>query len=283
MFIKRKCLCVFFVVSLLFLIQPAFAENPASQDTPWEKFSLDLGYFIANTDTSIRLGSGLGVSVDVEDLLGLDTTNSAFRVDASWRFTDNRRHRLDFQWFSFRRDGSRTIGEEIHYKDKDGIEQTIDADTNVESFFDFDIYEVAYSYSFFQDDRIDLAGSLGLYVMPIEFGLTATGLLNVGGSESFTAPLPTLGVRADFAITPKWFFRSGIKIFYLEIGEFSGSILEANAAIEYLPWKHLGFGLGLDSLNVQVEADGEDYPGIDFKGEVDFQCTGLLLYAKLYF
>ncbi len=283
MFIKRKCLCVFFVVSLLFLIQPAFAENPASQDTPWEKFSLDLGYFIANTDTSIRLGSGLGVSVDVEDLLGLDTTNSAFRVDASWRFTDNRRHRLDFQWFSFRRDGSRTIGEEIHYKDKDGIEQTIDADTHVESFFDFDIYEVAYSYSFFQDDRIDLAGSLGLYVMPIEFGLTATGLLNVGGSESFTAPLPTLGVRADFAITPKWFFRSGIKVFYLEIGEFSGSILEANAAIEYLPWKHLGFGLGLDSLNVQVEADGEDYPGIDFKGEVDFQCTGLLLYAKLYF
>jgi hypothetical protein len=283
MSIKRKCLCVCFVVSLLFIIQPAFAENPASQDTPWEKFSLDLGYFIANTDTSIRLGSGLGVSVDVEDLLGLDTTNSAFRVDASWRFTDNRRHRLDFQWFSFRRDGSRTIGEDIHYKDKDGIEQTIDAGTHVKSFFDFDIYEVAYSYSFFQDDRIDLAGSLGLYVMPIEFGLTATGLLNAGGSESFTAPLPTLGVRADFAITPKWFFRSGIKVFYLEIGEFSGSILEANAAIEYLPWKHLGFGLGLDSLNVQVEADGEDYPGIDFKGEVDFQCTGLLLYAKLYF
>ena len=90
-------------------------------------------------------------------------------------------------------------------------------------------------------------------------------------------------MRADFAITPKWFFRSGIKAFYLEIGEFSGSILEASVAIEYLPWKHFGFGLGFDSLNVQVESDGEDYPGIDFKGEVDFQYTGLLLYAKLYF
>jgi len=278
MAVKRNRLCVFFVVSLLFFIQPAMAE-----DSPWEKFSLDLGYFIANTDTSIRLGSGLGVSVDVEDLLGLDTTSSAFRVDASWRFTDNRRHRLDFQWFSFRRDGSRTIGEDIIYKDKDGIEHTIEAGTHVESFFDFDIYEVAYSYSFFQDDRIDLAGSLGLYVMPIDFGLNATGLLNVGGSEKFTAPLPTLGVRADFAITPKWFFRSGIKVFYLEIGEFQGSILNANFAIEYLPWKHLGFGLGFDSLNVHVEADGEDYPGIDFKGEVNFNYTGLLLYAKLYF
>ena len=254
-----------------------------AEDTPWEKFNLELGYFIANTDTGVRLGSGLGVSVDMEDLLGLDTTDSAFRVGASWRFTDNRRHRLDFQWFRFNRDGSNTIGEDIPYKDEDGNEKVIDAGTYVESFFDFDIYQLAYSYSFFQDDRIDLAGSLGLYVMPIDFGIKATGIIDVGGSETFTAPLPTLGVRADFAITPKWIFRSGLELFYLEIGEFSGSILETHVAIEYLPWKHFGFGLGFDSLNVKVEADEEDYPGIDFKGEVNFHYTGLQLYAKLYF
>jgi len=278
MLIKRKCLYLFVAASLLLFIPPAMAE-----DTPWEKFSLDLGYFIANTDTGVRLGSGLGVSVDMEDLLGLDSTNSAGRVGASWRFTDNRRHRLDFQWFRFNRDGSNTIEQDIPYEDKDGIEQTIPAGTYLESFFDFDIYQLAYSYSFFQDDRIDLAGSLGLYVMPIDFGLNATGLIDVGGSETFTAPLPTLGVRADFAITPKWYFRSGLEVFYLEIGEFSGSILETHVAIEYLPWKHLGFGLGFDSLNVRVESDGDDYPGIDFKGEVNFHYTGLLLYAKLYF
>jgi hypothetical protein len=278
MLIKRRCFYLFVAASLLFSIPPAMAE-----DSPWEKFSVDLGYFIANTDTSVRLGSGLGVSVDMEDLLGLDTTNSAARVGASWRFTDNRRHRLDFEWFRFRRDGSRTIGEDILYKDEDGNEHIIEAGTYVESFFDFDIYQFAYSYSFFQDDRIDLAGSLGLYVMPIDFGLSATGLFSVGGSESFTAPLPTLGVRADFAITPKWFFRSGLEVFYLEIGEFAGSILAVDVAIEYLPWKHFGFGLGFDSLNVHVEADEEDYPGIDFQGEVNFKYTGLQLYAKLYF
>jgi len=278
MLIKRKFRYLFVAASLLLFIPPAMAE-----DTPWEKFSLDLGYFIANTDTNVRLGSGLGVSVDMEDLLGLDSIDSAGRVRALWRFTDNRRHRLDFQWFGFRRDGSNTIGQDIPYKDKDGNDQVIDAGTYVESFFDFDIYQLAYSYSFFQDDRIDLAGSLGLYVMPIDFGFTATGLVNVGGSENFTAPLPVLGVRADFEITPKWYFRSGIQLFYLEIGEFAGSILQTNVAIEYLPWKHFGFGLGLDSLNIKVEADGDDYPGIDFQGEVDFQYLGLQLYAKLYF
>jgi hypothetical protein len=283
MSLKKKYLYVFIAAGLFFSIQPALAENPASNDTPWEKFSLNLGYFISNTETDFRLGSGLGVSVDVEDLLGLDTTNSVFRVGASWRFTDNRRHRIDFQWFSFRRDGTRTIGEDIVYEDKDGNEQVIEAGTEVEASFDFDIYKAAYSYSFFQDDRIDLAGSFGLYVMPIDFGFEATGLLNVGGSERFTAPLPVFGIRGDVAITPKWYLRSGLQAFYLEIGEFTGSILAANVAIEYLPWKHFGFGLGFDSLSVHVEADGKDYPAIDFKGEVDFDYRGLLLYGKLYF
>ncbi len=111
-----------------------------------------------------------------------------------------------------------------------------------------------------------------------DFGISTKGLHNL-----FTITIPTLGIRADFAITPKWIFRSGLEAFYLEIGEFQGSILEAKVAIEYLPWKHLGFGLGFDSLNVKVEADEEDYPGIDFQGKVNFHYTGLQLYAKLYF
>jgi len=36
-------------------------------------------------------------------------------------------------------------------------------------------------------------------------------------------------------------------------------------------------------VNPGIEADGEDYPGIDFKGELDFKYTGLLLDAKMFF
>ena len=48
MLIKRKFRYLFVAASLLLFIQPAIAD-----DTPWEKFSLDLGYFIANTDTAL--------------------------------------------------------------------------------------------------------------------------------------------------------------------------------------------------------------------------------------
>jgi hypothetical protein len=280
---KPKYLYVFFVVSLLLFIKPSWAENPTSQDTPWEKFSLSAGYFISNVETDISLGSGLGLTVNLEDLLGFDSTNSVFRIDALWRFTENRRHRLDLTWFSFRRDGSVTIGRDFTIKDDEGNEITIPTGSRVESNFDLDIYRGRYSYSFFQDDRMDLAFAIGAYVMPIDAGIRSSGLFNADESETFTAPLPTLGLRADFAITPKWFLRSNFEIFYLEINEFTGTLYETNIAIEYIPWKHFGFGLAGNVFNLSIEADGEDYPGIDFKGEIEFRYAGLLLYAKIPF
>jgi len=225
----------------------------------------------------------LGLTVNLEDLLNFDSTNSVFRIDAFWHFTENRRHRLDLTWFSLRRDGSKTIGRDFTIEDDNGNEINIPAGTQVESKFDLDIYRGRYSYSFFQDDRMNLAFSIGAYIMPIDIGLRASGLINVDETERFTAPLPTFGLRADFAITPKWFLRSNFEIFYLEIKEFTGTIYESNVALEYIPWKHFGFGLAGNVFNLSIEADGEDYPGIDFKGEIEFKYSGLLLYAKIFF
>lgn len=60
-------------------------------------------------------------------------------------------------------------------------------------------------------------------------------------------------------------------------------MLEFRAAVEYNPWKHVGIGLGFDTLAVHLEADGEDWPGVDFKGTVDFKYTGLQLYLRYFF
>lgn len=119
----------------------------------------------------------------------MGATNTVFRTDALWRFTDNTRHRLDFTWFSLNRDASRQIGQDLTFEDKDGNLITIDAGTTVESNFDLDIYELACSYSFLQDERVDLAAGVGLFLMPLDFGLRASGAVDEDGSARFTAPL----------------------------------------------------------------------------------------------
>ena len=269
---------------VFFLIpQIALTSEHRLGEQPWEKFGVYLGYFIASTDSSFRIGSGIGLDIDVENLLGLDSTNTVFRTGALWRFSDNRRHRLDFNWFSLNRDGTRQILDEITIENREGEKVTIEAGSTVDAFFNLDIYEVAYSYSFFQDERVDLAAGIGFYVMPIDFGLRVTGLVDKEGSEDFTAPLPVVGLRMDFALTPQWFIRTGSQFFYLEYDSFKGSILDFRAAVEYNPWKHVGIGLGFDTMAIKLESDGEDFPGIDLTGKVGFNYTGLQLYLRWFY
>ena len=269
---------------VMFFFPPAsWGSETDTNKEPWEKFGIQAGYFLSAVDSGFRLGTGIGVDIDVEDLLGLDSSNSVFRVGALWRFTDNRRHRLDFSWFSLNRDGSRQILQDIVIEDKDGNEIPIDAGSTVDAFFDLDIYQFAYSYSFLQDERLDLAVQIGAYIMPIDVGLSVSGVIDEQGSARFTAPLPVLGLRMDIALTPRWFIRTGAQAFYLEYDNFRGSILKVNAALEYNPWDHVGIGLGFDTLKINVEAEGEDWPGIDLNGKVNFGYAGLQLYLRFFY
>jgi hypothetical protein len=121
--------------------------------------------------TDLELGAkGLGVKIDLEDAFGMDSTTSAFKLNGFWRFTDNLRHRLGLEWSSYNRDGFRTILEDITIEDNQGNQIIIPAGSQVNSHFNFDIYKASYSYSFFQDDRMDLAAGVGLYWMPIGGG-----------------------------------------------------------------------------------------------------------------
>lgn len=59
-----------------------------------------------------------------------------------WRLTKNRRHRLDFTWFSLKRDGQRRILDDIVIEDDEGNKIDIPAGITLEAFFDLDIYEI---------------------------------------------------------------------------------------------------------------------------------------------
>jgi len=262
---------------------PVFAEEKAAktevENLPWDKASIMLGSFISSTNSNVRLSAkGLGVGFDVEEALGLDTTTTVLRLGGVWRFSDNRRHRADLSWFALRRDGNTQLGQDIVI---DGV--TYPTGTTVNTSFDIDVYKAAYSYSFFMDDRMDIGASAGLYVMPLQFELASSGLLTSQASESVTAPLPVFGLRADFAMTPKWILNTRLEVFYLEYQQFKGAIYDSSVGVEYKAFKRVGFGLAVENFNIGVEAEGEDYPEIDLVGKIEYRYLGAMLYARVYF
>ena len=96
---KRQIIILFTLLTGLFFCNFSFAggNSPNKSEVPWETFNLNLGVFFSAIDSSIGAGvNNVGIDVDLEEVLGLDTSTTAFRIDAFWRFTDNRRHRFDF-------------------------------------------------------------------------------------------------------------------------------------------------------------------------------------------
>lgn len=280
---KRIIPALILIAFLAAVCPPVFAEEKTvktdPENLPWDKFTINLGAFFSSSSSNVRLSAkGVGVGIDVEEALGLDVSTSVFRADGMWRFSDNRRHRADLSWFALRRSGETTLGQDIVIDDV-----TYPTGSQVNTEFDMDVFKAAYSYSFFQDDRMDIGAGLGLYIMPISFELNATGLLNGQAAESVTAPLPVFGLRADFALTPKWLLKSSIDFFYLEYEQFKGSVFDTKFAVEYKAFKHVGFGAGIENFNMAIEAEGEDYPEIDLVGKIEYRYLGAMLYATFYF
>jgi len=270
---------VAFALLLVLLPVSSHADNTAKYNLPWEKFSFQGGAFFAALNNRVTAGpEGAGVAIDLEQALGLDSSSTVFRLGTLYRIGEKRRHRVDLDYLYFNRDSTKTVGQGIVV---DNV--SIAPGTVVNTTFNYQIIRAAYSYSFFQDNRMDLAGSFGLFVMPIKFDINASGLGSSEGDFSFTAPLPALGLRGDFAITPRWMLRTNLDFFYLEYDRFEGVLLDARIAVEYNPWEHFGFGLGLDNFKLRLTSEGEDYPSVDFLGEVTSQFFGVQLYARYFF
>ena len=162
-----------------------------------------------------------------------------------------------------------------------GLTTILPAGTAVESEFNLDIVRATYSYSFLQDDRLDLALLAGLYVMPVEFKLEAQGFGNLDESFNITAPLPLFGLRADFLLTPRWYLRNRLNLFYLELGDYSGGMRELSSSVEWRATKWLGLGAGVESFGLGLKAKGDTgIPGVNFNGEVKFGYAGVVLYAR---
>jgi hypothetical protein len=59
---------------------------------------------------------------------------------------------------------------------------------------------------------------------------------------------------------------------------FTGSLLEFRSAVEYNPWHMWASDWGLTPFLPNWRQRVRDWPGIDFKGNVDFNYAGLQLY-----
>lgn len=246
----------------------AFAQ--ADDDT---RFSISLSVFLTDRDSKTSVGGPAGkrgTDVDLENDLGLDNSDSVFRVDAFYRFND--RHRLDFGAFDLSRSSTVDIQKNIEWNGT-----LFPIDTTIDSDFDLTIYKIAYTWSFMKRDNGYLGVTAGLYIADVGTRITGPVIGEREGGGA-TAPLPVFGLRGQYDITDKLSFRGSGKIFVLEHQDFDGSLYDFYAGLDYQLFNHVAIGIGINSVKMKIGIKKKN-----FDGKLDWQYDGGLLFFKFDF
>lgn len=287
--IEKVCLGLVVSIILAFSSLPWAAAEDAQQtpasDKPQEnpltdKLMLRAGWaYVFGATANVSVGGpvlGLGTNVDLTNTLGVRNSTDALRIDTLYRFND--RHSVGFSWYRIGLSGEKNLNEQIQLGDR-----VISAGAFTQSSLSLNIYRLLYDYSFYRNDKVELAVSPGLYVMKTTFNFAGHGTINgIPGSqtvvnEQITVPLPSIGLVANYNITPKLQFQSRYDFFYLTISQYQGAMFEFYGGLEYRIIKRLALGAAYDRLQAGLRADA---PKSGFN--VNFSYNLLYLYATLY-
>ncbi len=258
----------------------------AEETTPSEmtdKLMLRGGWaYVFGATANVSVGGpvvGVGANIDLTNTLGVNSSTDAFRLDGLYRFND--RHAVGLSWYRVGLSGDKSINQDILIRD-----QTVSAGAATQTSLSFNIYRLLYNYSFYRNEKVELGVSPGLYMMKTNFNFAAQGNITTSGAagvvnstvvnEQLTLPLPSIGLVANYNITPKLQFQSRYDFFYLSVGDYTGSMFEFYAGLEYRFFQHFAMGAAFDRLTAGLKGNGDQAFNVNFGYNLAY------VYATLY-
>jgi len=237
-----------------------FADDSATPNHPAlnDKFYFGAGVYLTTTSSNLQVNSnsGLGTSIDMEKLLGLQSNKGVPFGMGRWRFTD--RWRVEVEYFQLNRSGSKAIDQSINVGDT-----TFPINAQMNTKFDFSDTRVSVGYSFFKTADKELGVALGAHVLSYDLSLNGTFNGAAVGSESaaVTAPLPVLSGYGTFALTDRWAVDARLDRFSLTFDAYKGNMTSLAVDILYQPFRHVGFGLGYRAVFIDLGFTASSWSG----------------------
>jgi len=291
--LRRECILLVALMMLLVVPLPLKAEDKKAEDKKAEekteaplqdKLMIRGGWaYVFGATANVAVGGpvlGVGTNVDFTQTLGGDSSTDAFRIDTLYRF--NERHAIGFSWYRVGLSGDKLLTQQIQIRD-----QIIQAGASTQTSLSFNTYRLIYNYSFYRNDKVELGVSPGLYMMKTNFSFAGQGTVQLPNSsptpgsvilvnEQLTLPLPSIGLVANYNITPKLQFQSRYDVFYLSIGNYAGSMFEFYAGLEYRIVNHFAMGAAFDRLQADLRGNGHNGFSANFSYNL------MYLYASVY-
>lgn len=261
-------------VALALLLSGASAWAERSTDQYWmhlEGFRPNISsYARADALETTRPGS----EISFEDDLGFSDTKTLPSVLLGMRFLDH--WRVDFQYYSLKRDSSRVIDREINWGDT-----VFPVSTQLSSNFDSSIYQLAVGYSFIQSTEAELGVAVGLHITDFKLALASAGTVNVAANaeaKDALAPLPTLGIYGNYAFSPAFGVRARADLLSLKYGDYDGSLTNVELAFDWRFSPNFGVGVGYRYVDYDLEVTSSSW-----NGAVNYKFNGPFVFLEAAF
>ena len=138
--------------------------------------------------------------------------------------------------------------------------------------FDTDIFRLSGGYSFIKNDTAELGIALGVARDRLP-PLTRCERRRVRSRQTRWHRFPTVGIYGSYALSPRWLLSGRVDYFSLDYDEYDGSLVNAQAGIDYRFTRHFGIGLGYRYIDYDLTVTKPR-----FNGGVEYKFSGPMLY-----
>lgn len=226
--------------ALSFLAILALTAAPALAD---ELVSFKAGYLTLAPEGEFAVFSnGVGTKIDMDDDLGFDDSQELM-AEATLQLGALR---LSAGYLPLQFTGAGTLSRTVFFNG-----QTFNPAVAVAGEVEIDIYDVGLTWQLINLDDLPIRLQLGpeLSVKYVETDLSLNSIAGTGESESGSAPLPTIGLRARVGLAD--FLALVGRVGYLEYND--NSYLDADAQLEFSPIPLAGLFAGYRYFDVNVD------------------------------
>jgi hypothetical protein len=275
---------VLFVAASIVVSARAQAGSP-TEDLLNDRFVIAVGGFVVSSTINGSLSGSANTSdqnIDFAKQFGTDADQTRWRGEVLWRITPTQ-HVL-FSYFNNDVRRTRTIDQDLAWGD-----YTFIAGGQVTAEAKFRVYELDYEFAFLRRRNYEVVFIAGIHLDDLTLKLSGNASLTVDTptgpveqtatfttrSNSVPAPLPVLGFRGAWAVSPHVYLEALGEVFSISYQGINGNWSDLRAGATWMFSEHFGVGLGYDRF-----ATHADVGKGSFTGRLNFGYQGLLIYLR---
>jgi hypothetical protein len=243
------------------LAQSAGASHPLLE----KKYYIGAGAYLPDKNFKIRVaGSGavrqVTRTVDFEEAFKTDKGETTGAAEFRWKFGE--KWSVAAQYWTTSDSGTAVLTEDIEWEDVVFEEGTF-AGAGV----GLDVGRLFLGRVFSSGARHEFGAGAGLHWLEIDAYIEGQIKTDRGetelyrGAVSAGAPLPNIGAWYTWSWSPNWAIVTRLDWLSASFREYSGSLWNASAGINWAPFEHFGFTAAWHYFKLNVDVDKSDWQG----------------------